>query len=55
MDLQSNGGSITKEHVDKFDLKYSLVKIIKEVIKEEKINSKDEQVSFEDFTKDFKL
>jgi len=57
MDLASNGSSITKGHVDKYDLKYNIITSIK---KEEKKDvkeeiKKDKQVSFEDFTKDFKL
>ena len=57
MDLQSNGSSIGKGHVDKIDLKYSLIKIMKkEEIKEVKEELKEEkQVSFDDFAKDFKL
>ncbi len=60
MDLQSNGSSIAKGHVDKFALKYKVETAMQkeekrevEEIKEEKHESK--QVSFEDFTKDFKL
>ena len=57
MDLTSNGSSITKNYVDKYDLKYNIVKIINDIqnneeVKEEKI---EKQVSFEDFTKDFKI
>jgi topoisomerase-4 subunit A len=57
MDLTSNGSSITKNYVDKYDLKYNIVKIINDIqnndeAKEEKI---EKQVSFEDFTKDFKI
>ena len=57
MDLLSNGSNITKGYVDKYDIKYNLLKIInettnKEEIKEEKI---EKQVSFEDFAKDFKI
>jgi len=58
MDLASNGSSIGKGHIDKFDLKYNIITSIKkdedkEVKKEAK--EKDKQVSFEDFAKDFKL
>ena len=57
MDLSSNGSSLTKGYIDKFDVKYNLVKIVNEIpenkdILEEKV---EKQVSFEDFTKDFKL
>ena len=56
MDLASNGSSIGKGHIDKIDLKYITQKVIK---KEEKVVEKEpvkeKQVSFEDFTKDFKL
>ena len=57
MDLSSNGSSLTKGYIDKFDVKYNLVKIVNEIpenkdIPEEKA---EKQVSFEDFTKDFKL
>lgn len=57
MDLSSNGSSLTKGYIDKFDVKYNLVKIVNEIpenkdIQEEKV---EKQVSFEDFTKDFKL
>ena len=57
MDLASNGSSIGKGHFDKFDLKYNLKKCIVEVIKKEEVKKevKEKQVSFEDFTKDFKL
>ena len=58
MDLASNGSSIGKGHIDKFDLKYNIITSIKkdedkEVKKE--VKEKDKQVSFEDFAKDFKL
>ena len=58
MDLASNGSSICKGHIDKFDLKYSIITSIKKdedkEIKKE-VKEKDKQVSFEDFAKDFKL
>ncbi len=57
MDLASNGSMLTKDHIDKVDLKYEYVKVM---LKEEKSDKKEEiekekQVSFQDFTKDFKL
>jgi len=56
MDLASNGSSIGKGHIDKYDLKYNLITSIKkEEKKEVKEEIKEKQVSFEDFTKDFKL
>lgn len=57
MDLASNGSSIGKGHIDKIDLKYNLLKIAKKEEKEvvEKKEVKEKQVSFADFTKDFKL
>lgn len=63
MDINSNGSSITKGHVDKYDLKYDVVKIVntQEKIKDKEENediTKEEHVSqmtFDDFTKDFKL
>ncbi|MBQ7031844.1 MAG: DNA topoisomerase IV subunit A [Bacilli bacterium] len=58
MDLASNGSSIGKGHIDKFDLKYNIITSIKKdedkEIKKE-VKEKDKQVSFEDFAKDFKL
>ena len=57
MDLQSNGSSITKNYVDKYDIKYDLVKIVNELPKTEEVKEEkvEKQVSFEDFTKDFKI
>ena len=57
MDLLSNGSSITKGYVDKYDLKYNLVKIMKK--DDNNKNTLEEpamkQVSFSEFAKDFKL
>ena len=50
MDLNSNGSNISKNHIDKFDLKYESVKIINENSKED-----NKQMSLEDFTKDFRI
>ena len=57
MDLLSNGSNITKGYVDEFKIKNDPIKIInKEEVKvEEKEDVKEEQISFEDFTEDFKL
>ena len=57
MDLLSNGSNITKGYVNEFKLKYKCEKIVNEIIKvkEEKKEEKEEQISFADFTKDFKL
>ncbi len=57
MDLLSNGSNITKGYVDEFKIKNEPVKIInKEEVKvEEKEDVKEEQISFADFTEDFKL
>ena len=57
MDLQSNGSSITKNYVDKYDIKYDLVKIVNELPKTEEVKEEkvEKQVSFEDFAKDFKI
>lgn len=57
MDLVSNGSSIAKGYIDKYDLKYNIITSIKsdEAKEVEKKVSKDKQVSFEDFAKDFKL
>lgn len=57
MDLASNGSSIGKGHIDKFDLKYSIKCCIVNTEKKEEIKKeeKEKQVSFEDFAKDFKL
>ena len=49
MDLASNGSSIDKGHVDKFDLKYNLKHCIVEVIKKEEVKKEvEKQVSFEE-------
>ena len=57
MDLSSNGSSISKGHIDKYAVKANLVSIMKKdekkIIEEEK--QENRQVSFEDFTKDFKI
>ncbi len=57
MDLLSNGSNITKGYVNEFKLKYKCEKIINDVVKvkEEKKKEKEEQISFADFTEDFKL
>ena len=57
MDLQSNGSSIGKGHIDKIDLKYEIIKVVKKEEKQEEIKEevKDKQVSFDDFAKNFKL
>ena len=58
MDLTSNGSNIGKGHIDKFDLKYNIITLIKkDEAKDEKkeVKEKEKQVSFEDFAKDFKL
>ncbi len=57
MDLLSNGSNITKGHVNEFKLKYKCEKVINNVgkVKEEKKEEKEEQISFADFTEDFKL
>ncbi len=56
MDLLSNGSNLTKGYVDKFDIKYTLKKILKKENEEEKgAIEEEEQISFADFTKDFKI
>jgi len=56
MDLTSNGSNISKSHIDKIDLKYNIITIIKkDEKKDEVVKEKEKQVSFEDFAKDFKL
>ena len=56
MDLISTGGSITKGHVDKISLKSEIIKVVlKEETKKEIIKKEDKQVSFEDFSKEFKI
>ena len=56
MDLQSNGSNLTKGFVNKFDLKYQLITVIK---KDEKPNVKEDnkksKETLEEFTKDFKI
>ena len=55
MDTVSNGSSIGKGQIDKIDLKYELIKVVEVLEKEEVKEEKEEQVSFSDFTKDFKI
>ena len=56
MDTSSTGSSIGKGHIDKIDLKTDLIKIeFKEEKKEEVKLKEEKQVSFDDFTKDFKI
>ena len=56
MDTSSTGSNIGKGHIDKFDLKYSIIRcIIEPVKKEEPKKEIEKQVSFADFTKDFKI
>lgn len=56
MDLTSNGSNLIKGYVDKYDLKYLPIKIIqKEELKQEEKIVKEKQLSFEEFTKDFKI
>jgi hypothetical protein len=60
MDLQSNGSSISKGHIDTFDLKYNIVKVIEKNDNKNEINTLEnepvmKQVSFEEFAKDFKI
>ena len=56
MDISSNGGNITKGYVDTYNLKYTIQKIMpKEEKKEEEVKKEEKQVSFDDFTKDFKI
>ena len=56
MDTASTGSNIGKGHIDKFDLKYLIKRcIIKPVKKEEPKKEVEKQVSFADFTKDFKI
>ncbi len=58
MDVTSTGSNISKNHIDKIDIKSENMKFeykeekVKEEVKNEK---KEKQVSFEDFTKDFKI
>ena len=59
MDIYSNGSNIAKGYIDKYDIKYDLVKIVndtssKEESAEEEVKI-EKQVSFEDFAKDFKI
>ena len=57
MDLASNGSSIAKGHVDKYDLKYTIFTIIKkdEVKEDNQKLKKEKQVSFAEFAEDFKI
>ena len=55
MDLASNGSSITKKYVNNYDLKYTILKIIKDEPAKEVKEVKEKQISLEDFTKDFKI
>ena len=56
MDLASNGSNLIKGIVDKYDLKYFVFKIMqKEETKSEENEVKEKQLSFEEFTKDFKI
>ncbi len=56
MDLNSNGSNLTKNYVDKFDIKYEEWNISNEEDnkKREEVK-KEEKETLEDFTKDFKL
>ena len=55
MDTNSNGSAIIKGHVDKFDVKYELTKIVdkEEVTKREEVVEK--QVTFDEFAEGFKI
>lgn len=57
MDTSSTGSSIGKGHIDKFDLKYFIKRCIIEPVKKEEPKKEvvEKQVSFADFTKDFKI
>ena len=59
MDIYSNGSNIAKGYIDKYDIKYDLVKIVNDTSsKEESVEEEvkiEKQVSFEDFAKDFKI
>ena len=60
MDLQSNGSNITKGYVDKYTIKYKIETFIKKDSENttnivDDNNNEPKQVSFEDFTKDFKI
>ncbi len=56
MDTVSNGSSLTKGYVNEFSLKYIPLNIInKEEIVKEEDTFKEEQMSFESFTNDFKI
>ena len=55
MDLQSNGSSITKGHVDLYDIKYDVIKTNTKVVPEKEEKKVDKQISFDEFAKDFKL
>ncbi len=57
MDVNSNGSSITKGHIDKYDLKNELQKITEKASEKEEVKEvkEEKQVSFADFAKDFKI
>jgi topoisomerase-4 subunit A len=58
MDLSSNGGSLIKGHIDKYDIKCELEEVKIEEIKEEdkeKEEPKEKQISFAEFTEGFKI
>ncbi len=57
MDVNSNGSSITKGHIDKYDLKNELQKITEKLSEKEEVKEvkEEKQVSFADFAKDFKI
>ncbi len=56
MDLQSNGSNLTKGFVNKFDLKYQLITVIKKDEKPNvKVDNKKPKETLEEFTKDFKI
>ncbi len=57
MDVNSNGSSLTKGHIDKYDLKNELQKITEKTSEKEEVKEvkEEKQVSFADFAKDFKI
>ena len=59
MDIYSNGSNIAKGYIDKYDIKYDLVKIVNDTSSKEESAEEEakieKQVSFEDFAKDFKI
>ena len=57
MDLSSNGSAITKGYVDNYDKKYEVLKEIEKEKKEieEVAEVEEKQITFDDFTKDFKI